>query len=272
MKRATSIPEFRALRAQLPEPVGFVPTMGYLHRGHAANVERCRKENASVVASVFVNPTQFNDPGDLAAYPRDLEADARLLERCGCDLLFVPEASEMYPDGFATKMDAGPLATVYEGAHRPGHFDGVCVIVAKLFHIVAPQRAYFGRKDAQQLAVIRQLVRDLAFDTEIVPVETVRDPDGLALSSRNVRLSPTGRIHALGISVGLMRARAAWREGERDPDSVAAIARDPGLDYDYCACVDPVSFGVPRSEGPAVVIVAATVDGVRLIDNIELSA
>ena len=178
----------------------------------------------------------------------------------------------MYPEEFAISMDAGPLATVFEGAHRPGHFAGVCIVVAKLFNIVAPQRAYFGRKDAQQLAVIRQLVRDLAFDVEIIPVETVRDPDGLALSSRNVRLSPTGRIHALGIRAGLVRAREAWVTGDRDPNSVAATARDSSLEYDYCACVDPDSFGPPRPGGPVLVVLAATVDGIRLIDNIELPA
>jgi len=271
MKRAASVAELRALRAELPGPVGYVPTLGSLHAGHAANVRLCREECASVVASVFVNPTQFNDAGDLAAYPRDIEADARLLEDCGCDVLFAPQPEELYPAGFGITMDAGPLATVYEGAQRPGHFSGVCIIVAKLFHIVAPQRAYFGRKDAQQLAVIRQLVRDLDFDVTIVPVETVRDPDGLALSSRNARLSPTGRIHALGISAGLVRARDAWTAGERDADALASAARTEGIDYDYCACIDSDSFGAPRPGSPALVIVAATVEGVRLIDNIELS-
>ena len=272
MKRAASIGEMRALRGRLPAPVGFVPTMGALHAGHAANIERCRRECASVVASVFVNPAQFDDAADLAQYPRDIEADARLLEAGGCDVLFTPEADEMYPEGFATSMDAGPLATVYEGAHRPGHFAGVCVVVAKLFHIVAPQRAYFGRKDAQQLAIIRQLVRDLAFDVSIVPVDTVREPDGLALSSRNVRLSPTGRIHALGISAGLQRARQAWEAGERDAQRIAAAACEPRLEYDYCACVDADSFGPLRRGRSGLVIVAATVEGVRLIDNVELPA
>jgi len=271
MKRVASVADLREVRAALPRPVGFVPTLGALHAGHAANVRRAREECASVVASVFVNPTQFNDAGDLAGYPRDLEADARLLEDCGCDVLFAPEPAEVYPDGFAIEMDAGPLATLFEGAHRPGHFGGVCVVVTKLFHMVSPDRAYFGRKDAQQLAVIRQLVRDLDFDVTIVPVETVREPDGLALSSRNVRLTPTGRIHALGISAGLFRARDAWDNGERDPERLAATTRAAGLDYDYCACVDPDTFGPMRSGGPALLIVAATIDRVRLIDSVQLS-
>jgi len=272
MKRAASVPELRALRAELRGPVGFVPTLGALHEGHAANVRRCRAECGSVVASVFVNPTQFNDAGDFEKYPRDLDADARLLAASGCDILFTPQPDEVYPDGFVTTMDAGPLATLYEGAHRPGHFSGVCVVVTKLFHMVAPQRAYFGRKDAQQLAIIEQLVRDLDFDITIVPVETVRDPDGLALSSRNARLSPTGRLHALGISAGLFRAGEVWGAGERDPERLAATARSSEIDYDYCACVDPAKFGAPRPGGPALLIVAATVEGVRLIDNVALPA
>ncbi len=272
MKRVDSIADLRAARMELAGPVGFVPTMGALHAGHAANVRRAREECAAVVASIFVNPTQFNDVGDLDNYPRTLEEDARLLEAQGCDLLFVPAASEIYPDGFATSIDPGPLGTIYEGAHRPGHFGGVCVVVCKLLNLVAPDRAYFGRKDAQQLAVIGQMARDLGMAVEIVPVETVRDPDGLALSSRNRRLTPHGRMHALRISAGLRRAREAWRTGERDAARISEAACSEGIEYDYAACVDPETFTAPKPGRPALVIVAATVDGVRLIDNVALPA
>ncbi|MHC4953955.1 MAG: pantoate--beta-alanine ligase [Planctomycetota bacterium] len=272
MRIAETVAELRTARRQLEGPVGFVPTMGALHDGHAALARECRSHCASTVASVFVNPAQFNDARDLEAYPRTLDADAEILAGIGCDVLFAPSVEEMYPDGFSTTIDIGRLGTLYEGAHRPDHFNGVCVVVAKLFSLVRPDRAYFGKKDAQQLAVIRHLCRDLGMGVEIVPVATVRDPDGLALSSRNRRLSPNGRIHALGISAGLQRGQQAWAAGERDAHKVAATARSEGLDYDYCACVDAATFGAPGPGAAALLIVAATVEGVRLIDNVELSA
>ena len=273
MKRVESIADLRAARRSLPAPVGFVPTLGALHAGHAANIRRAREECASVVASIFVNPTQFNEGSDLECYPRTLAEDTRLLEAHGCDLLFAPDSpDEIYPDGFATSIDPGPLGTLFEGEHRPGHFGGVCVVVCKLLNLVTPDRVYLGRKDAQQLAVITRMARDLDMPLDIVPVETVRDPDGLALSSRNRRLSPHGRIQSLGIRAGLLRARDAWAAGEHDAGRIGAIARAEGLDYDYCACVDPESFGEPGPDGPALVIAAATIEGVRLIDNVSLQA
>jgi len=258
--------------AGAPRPVGFVATMGALHAGHAALVERCREECATVAASVFVNPTQFGPKEDLDRYPRDLEGDAGLLESLGTDLLFAPEAGELYPEGFSTSIEVGPLGTVFEGASRPGHFSGVATVVAKLFHIVLPDRAYFGRKDAQQLAVIRKMVRDLDLDCSIEVVETVRDPDGLALSSRNVYLDAAQRKRALGLARGLRRGAQAWARGERDPITLAKIAREPGLDYDYLACVDPDSFRAPGPDGPALLVAAARVGTTRLIDNVVLPA
>jgi pantoate--beta-alanine ligase len=246
--------------------------MGALHEGHATLVRRCRDECGTVVASVFVNPLQFGPKEDFARYPRDLAKDARLLGSLGTDALFAPEAAELYPAGFGTAVDVGSLATVFEGKVRPGHFAGVCTVVLKLFHAVAPDRAYFGRKDAQQLAVLTRMTRDLDLPVAIVAVDTVRDPDGLALSSRNAYLSPEERRRALGLHAGLRRAREAWDRGERDPDRLAEAARDPGLDYDYLACVDPGTFRAPRAEGPALLVAAVRVGKTRLIDNVELPA
>ena len=178
----------------------------------------------------------------------------------------------MYPEGFAAEVRAGPLGAVLEGAQRPGHFDGVCTVVLKLLHIVGPDRAYFGWKDAQQLAVVRRMVRDLDLPVEIVPVETVRDADGLALSSRNAYLDPAQRALALGIWEGLCRAREAWEAGEGDLGRIEAAARTPGLDYDYVACVDPETFERPGPRGPARIVAAVRVGGTRLIDNVALPA
>ncbi|MEM8885758.1 MAG: pantoate--beta-alanine ligase [Planctomycetota bacterium] len=268
MQTFARIPEFRAARRSLDGTVGFVATMGALHAGHRALVERARADCDHVIASVFVNPAQFDRADDLARYPRTLEADEALLADAGCDLLFAPAREAMYGDDVSLSIDVGPIAERYEGAFRPGHFGGVCLIVCKLFHVVAPQRAYFGRKDAQQLAVIETMVRELDFDLDVVPVETVRDADGLALSSRNRRLGEAGRREALGISAGLFRARDAFQAGERDRALLEAAARTEGVDYEYCACVDPVDFGEPRRG--YLMIAAATVDSVRLIDNVRL--
>lgn len=270
MRICNSAREVRLVLAGAPRPIGFVPTMGALHAGHAELVRRCRAECASVVVSIFVNPLQFEDAGDLQRYPRDLQADTERLRALGVDLLFVPSEGEMYPEEHPIRIDPGPIGEVYEGAKRPGHFSGVATVVSKLFHSCSPDRAYFGQKDAQQLALIRTLVRDLDFDLEVVGVPTVRDPSGLALSSRNVRLDADQRERALGLSAGLMRARHAWEEGERDPARLAELARTPGLDYDYCACVDPDRFGTPAPEGPALIVAAVRLPGVRLIDNVVL--
>jgi pantoate--beta-alanine ligase len=272
VKTCTTVAETRIALAGAPRPLGFFPTMGALHDGHLEVMRRCRAECATAVASVFVNPTQFGPGEDLERYPRDLAADERRLREIGVDLLFAPPADEMYPEGFAASIDIGPLATVYEGAARPGHFAGVCTVVLKLFHIVMPNRAYFAWKDAQQLAVLRKMVRDLDVDIEIVPAETVRDTDGLALSSRNAYLGAEDRAQAVGLSRGLFRARAAWQRGERDPARLVEAARDPALDYDYLACVDPETFAEPAPGGPALLIAAVRVGGTRLIDNVLLAA
>lgn len=270
MKICRSIAELRVALAGAPRPVGFVPTMGYLHDGHGANLVLCRDECATSVASIFVNPLQFNEASDLATYPRDEAGDLARLEEAGVDTVFLPEPGEIYPAGFATRVDVGRLATVYEGEMRPGHFAGVATVVLKLLHIVAPDRAYFGRKDAQQIAVIRRLVRDLDLPVVIVPVATVREPDGLALSSRNVRLRPAERARALGLSRGLLAAKAAWEAGERDQAKLLAKARTEGLDYEYLACVDPDDFGRAPGNGPAVLVAAVRVGKTRLIDNVFL--
>lgn len=244
--------------------------MGALHEGHAKLVDTARAECASVVVSIFVNPLQFNEASDLDAYPRTLESDAELLQGHGCDLVFAPERTEIYPEDFATNVTVNGVTDGYEGAHRPGHFDGVATVVAKLFGIVGANRAYFGRKDAQQLALIRSLVRDLDMPVTIVSVATVRAPDGLALSSRNARLSAGERTRALGISAGLFRARDAWRDGERDLEALLALARDPSLDYEYLAAVDPATFRTPQPDGPVLLVTAVRVGATRLIDNVEL--
>jgi pantoate--beta-alanine ligase len=250
--------------------VGFVPTMGALHEGHAELVRRCRAASATVVASVFVNPLQFGPSEDLSRYPRNLPSDQRLLEREGCQVLFAPAPQELYPEGFAASVDIGPLATVFEGAIRPGHFAGVCTVVLKLFHIVGPDIAFFGRKDAQQLAVIRKLARDLDLDVAIEAVDTVRAEDGLALSSRNAYLSPAEREQALGISRGLFRARALFEGGEREASRLVEAARDRALAYDYLEAVDPGTFGAPAPGAPLLLVAAARVGRTRLIDNLLL--
>jgi pantoate--beta-alanine ligase len=230
--------------------VGLVPTMGALHAGHEALIRAAAADCDTVVVSVFVNPAQFGDPDDLAAYPRDEAADARVAEAAGTDVLFAPDAADMYPPGFQTWVDVEELSRGLEGEHRPGHFRGVATICLKLFNIVRPQRAYFGRKDAQQLAVLRRMVRDLDLDVEIVPMATVRDADGLALSSRNARLTPAERRRALA----LPRALAT-----RDP--VAARAALADLDVDY---VEVADFD------PPVLAAAVRVGSTRLIDNVPL--
>jgi pantoate--beta-alanine ligase len=234
--------------------VGLVPTMGALHAGHAALMDAAREECGVVVASLFVNPSQFGDPADLADYPSDLPRDERVAADHGVDLLFAPAADELYPPGFATWVDPGGAAHGLEGDHRPGHFRGVATVCVKLFAIVRPQRAYFGRKDAQQVAVVKQVVRDLDLDDEleIRVVPTVRDEDGLAVSSRNARLSPEERVRALAIP----RALAT-----RDPARAREVLAGAGIVPDYVAVAD--------LDGPTLAV-AATVGSTRLIDNVLL--
>ena len=249
-----SIDEIRCALAPLREGrrVGLVPTMGALHAGHRALFAAAREECDVVVASLFVNPAQFGDATDLDAYPRDLDADAAAAAAAGVDLLFAPAAAELYPAGFATWVVPEGAAAGLEGEHRPGHFRGVATICLKLFNVVRPDAAYFGRKDAQQLAVIKQLVRDLDLELEIRGVETVRDGDGLALSSRNARLSAAERERARAIP----RALAT-----RDPGRAREILAAAGLEPDYVAVAD--------LDGPTLAV-AARVGATRLIDNVRL--
>lgn len=257
--------------------VGVVPTMGAFHEGHTSLMRRAREETDLVVVTLFVNPLQFGEADDLAAYPRDEEQDRRIAQEIGVDLLFAPTAEEMYPAGSPeVSVDPGPLGDRLEGASRPGHFRGVATVVAKLLHAVGPARAYFGEKDAQQLAVIRRAVRDLSFPVEIVACPTVREPDGLALSSRNRRLTPEQREAAGCLFLALSEAAELARAGERDAAKlVAAMAREVGATplarLDYAAVVDDETFDDVREiSRPARALVAARFGEVRLIDNLLL--
>jgi pantoate--beta-alanine ligase len=256
--------------------VGFVPTMGALHAGHRSLLARARAENGFVVASVFVNPLQFGPAEDLASYPRDREADRAILAEEGTDLAFVPSEGEMWPAPPEVRLRVGGLADRLEGLVRPGHLDGVATVVAKLLHLVGPSRAYFGQKDAQQLAMVRRMVEDLAFPNQIVACPTVREPDGLAVSSRNRYLSAAERERATVLYRALTAGRAAFLAGQRDPGAVEAAARDllagqPGVDPDYVALVDPVTFEPAKhAEAGQLLTTAARVGRTRLIDNVIL--
>jgi pantoate--beta-alanine ligase len=257
--------------------VGLVPTMGALHEGHASLVRRARSERGFVVASIFVNPLQFGDAADLAAYPRNESSDLGALRDLGVDVVFAPPVDEMYPAGEPEVwVDPGPLGDRLEGASRPGHFRGVATVVAKLFHAAGRCAAYVGEKDAQQVAVIRRMVRDLSFPVEVVACPTVREPDGLAISSRNARLTPEQRDAAGCLFLALSEAASMARAGETDPARlVAAMAREVGATplarLDYAAIVDEATFeDVTEIDGPARALVAAWFGDVRLIDNLLL--
>ena len=262
------------LKAQ-GKKVGLVPTMGALHAGHASLVKRSVNENDVTVVSVFVNPTQFNDKNDLVKYPRTLEADCKLLEDCGATLVFAPSVEEMYPEPDTRQFGYAPLDTVMEGAFRPGHFNGVCQIVSKLFDAVKPHRAYFGEKDFQQLALIREMVRQMKFDLEIVGCPIVREEDGLALSSRNARLSSDERENALNISRTLFKSRtfaATHSVSETQKMVEDAIAAAPGLRLEYFEIVDGNTLqkiGDWNETSYAVGCITVFCGEVRLIDNIK---
>jgi pantoate--beta-alanine ligase len=249
-----TIEQVRATLGPLREgSIGLVPTMGALHEGHLALLRAARAENETVAMSLFVNPAQFSESGDLARYPRDEKRDLELAEQEGVDVVFAPNAGEMYPPGFQTWVDVTELGSVLEGKFRPGHFRGVATVVLKLFSIVRPARAYFGQKDAQQAEVIRTMIRDLALEVELRVLPTVRDPDGLALSSRNALLSPDERRRALALSRAL-----ATRDREQ---ALAELARSNGLEVDY---VEMADFDPPVLAG------AVRVGSTRLIDNVVL--
>ncbi len=255
--------------------VGFVPTMGYLHQGHLSLVARARAETDYVVVSIFVNPLQFGPTEDYQAYPRDLEGDLSLCREAGVDLVFAPEEGEMYPERLEVSLKVGRLAQRLCGLYRPGHFDGVATVVAKLFNLVGPGRAYFGEKDYQQLVIVRRIVTDLDFPVEVVGCPTVREPDGLAMSSRNTYLSEEERGRALALYRSLVRADLAFREGERRVARLKELALETMAGHrvtpEYWEVVDPVTLE-PLEEAAvgARALVAARVGRARLIDNLAL--
>lgn len=263
----------RAAVARLGRPVGFVPTMGALHEGHRSLIRRARADNAGLVVSIFVNPRQFDRPDDLAAYPRSESADLALCAAEGVDVVFLPSVDEIYPPGFQTTVRVGALTERLEGAARPGHFEGVTTVVAILLGLVGAERAYFGEKDAQQLRVVRRMVADLAIGTEIVACPTVREPDGLACSSRNVRLSPRGRAIAPLLHRALLAGRTRIEAGERSAEAVrgaiwAVLAAEPTIDVEYVSVADEATLEeLEIVDRPSLLSLAARIEGVRLIDN-----
>ena len=283
MKVLHTVADFRTARATVQDPLGLVPTMGALHEGHISLARRARAECASVALSIFVNPAQFGPHEDLSRYPRPIERDLALAESAGVDLVFNPSVEEVYPPGFGTYVEVGDVARRWEGEHRPGHFRGVATVVTKLFTIGAPQWAYFGQKDFQQLAVVRRLVADLNLPVKIAACETVREPDGLALSSRNVYLSAEERPFATALNHALQTGRRCVAAGETSGavvrESMERVLLDtPGVTVDYVAVVDPDTLepldriepalhGQPRVHG----LIAARLGPVRLIDNMALS-
>jgi len=266
--------ECRRAVASLPAPVGFVPTMGALHAGHLAIVDRARCENASVVVSIFVNPLQFGPHDDYDRYPRVFDQDCALLREHRVDVLYAPSVEAMYPSTFSTTVDVGPLGEELEGACRPGHFRGVATVVAKLLGAVRPQRLYLGQKDAQQTAVLRRLVQDLDMGVDVVIARTVRESDGLALSSRNVYLTPEQRSVAPALHRALEAAARAIEEGERDARAAIEAARRelaPPFREEYLAIVDPATFAaLEELRRPALVLGAAYLGTTRLIDNVSV--
>ncbi len=247
--------------------------MGWLHAGHRALIERARAENATAVVSIFVNPKQFGDPADLARYPRNEARDVEICAESGADLVFAPTVEEVYPPGFDTTVQAGAIANPLEGGARPGHFDGVATVVSILFNVVGAERAYFGQKDAQQLLVIRHMARDLAIPIEVIAHPTVREPDGLALSSRNVHLSPEERAAAPVLRRALLAARGAWEAGERSGDALreqmgTTLFEEPLANVEYVSVADGETLReLETVDGPSLLSLAVRFGSTRLIDN-----
>jgi pantoate--beta-alanine ligase len=276
MQVVKTIPEIRALRQQLGGSVGFVPTMGYLHEGHLALVKQARIKNSAVIVSIYVNPTQFGPREDFGAYPRELNRDLELLRGEGVDIVFVPSDDEMYPLEFSSWVDVEKVTERLEGASRPGHFRGVATIVAKLFSIVQPSRAYFGQKDAQQVVVIKRMVADLNMGIEVVVVPTVRESDGLAMSSRNIYLSPRERQAATILFKALTLARQLRQGGEKDAakirrQMISLIQKEPLAQIDYVSIADAETLEeLSLIDRPAVASLAVRIGKTRLIDNMPL--
>jgi pantoate--beta-alanine ligase len=273
MQVVRSRDELAAALARAPRPLGLVPTMGWLHAGHRSLMARARAECASVAVSIFVNPRQFGDVADFARYPRSEVRDLAMCEAAGVDVVFAPSVDEVFPPGFDTRVSVGAIAGPLEGAARPGHFDGVATVVAILFALVGAERAYFGLKDYQQVRVLSRMALDLALPTEVVPCETVREPDGLAMSSRNARLTPEGRAAAPVLRRALLAGAARVRAGERSGAAVrdamlAVLAAEPAATPDYVSVADPDSLAeLDDVAGRALLSLAALIDEVRLIDN-----
>ena len=274
MQVIETVADFRTIERSCPRPLGLVPTMGYLHEGHLSLVRRARADNATAAASIFVNPTQFAEGEDLSTYPRDMEGDLEKLRREGVDLVFAPSASEVYPPGFDTAIDVGAIATRLEGEHRPGHFTGVATVVCKLLTITRPDNVYFGQKDAQQCLVIKRLNADLNLGANVVVMPTVRDPDGLALSSRNAYLTPEDRQSALSLSRALRFAETMCAEGIRDAATLRsqmtmALNTEPSASIDYVSIADAETLEeLATIDRPALVSLAVRIGSVRLIDNV----
>jgi pantoate--beta-alanine ligase len=274
MEVFSTIEDIRRLRWAEPSAIwGFVPTMGFLHEGHLSLVRRARQENEQVGVSIFVNPTQFNDPKDLETYPIDLDRDLALLKKEGVDLVWMPSQDIVYPPGYETFVEVTEVTTVLEGAARPGFFRGVATVVAKLFNVFQPQRTYFGQKDAQQAVVIKRMVQDLNFNIEVIICPTVREADGLAMSSRNARLSPAARKEATYLYRALCTAQKLFENGERDAAQLRAAMANV-IDSTDMARLDYVSVAHPDTleelaliENRALLSLAVYFDTVRLIDN-----
>lgn len=276
MKVITTVADMRRLRATLIEPVGLAPTMGYLHDGHLSLIRKARNDNQTVVVSIFINPTQFGPGEDLERYPRDIERDLKLLKKEGVDVVFAPPVAEMYPPHFNSWVEVGNLTNRLEGACRPGHFRGVATVVARLFDIIQPNRAYFGQKDAQQALVVKKMVTDLSMNLEVVVLPTVREPDGLAMSSRNRYLDPEERQAATALYRALTLAQELWSRGELDAQRLrramtGLIQKEPLAVIDYVSIADAGTLEeLDEIVAPALVSLAVKIGGTRLIDNIVL--
>jgi len=276
MKIIDKIDAMKKLRRRLAEPVGLVPTMGYLHEGHLALVRQARAENPSVVVSIFVNPTQFGPQEDFDSYPRDTRRDLALLAKEGTDVVFMPSVAEMYPEPFDSWIEVGKVTERLEGASRPGHFRGVVTVCAKLFNIVQPTTAYFGQKDAQQAVVIKKMVADLNMDLKIITLPTVREPDGLAVSSRNTYLNPDERQAAVVLYQALSLAQKLWSQGETDAqrlrdEMIELIQQQPLATIDYVSVADTETLDeLDRVNPPALISLAVKIGTTRLIDNVVL--
>jgi len=277
VKVIRNVAEMKAMRKTLAGPIGFVPTLGYLHAGHISLVNQSKKDNASTVVSIFVNPTQFGPKEDFEKYPRDEQCDIAMLEKAGVDVAFLPAPHEMYPNGFNTWVEVQGITERLEGAVRPGHFKGVATVCNKLFNIVQPDKAYFGQKDAQQVLVIKKMVADLNMNLELVVISTLREADGLAMSSRNSYLSQDERKAATVLYRALLKAKEMKQAGEHDAETIREamaelVQTEPLAEIDYISIADPTTLTeLEKVKSQALVSLAVRIGKTRLIDNIVLT-